>query len=142
MTALDEITIYVGMALTEAPAEFREGFQKELKAGLRELPNVTVLDFVGLENGTPHEVYLHDRKCTTTADLCVFVVDYPSTGLGIEIALREQKRKPSLHFAGHNRRVTRMLLGLLESKPAPLYRYDSVQDIIKVVQMWLLNHSL
>ena len=137
-----KITIYVGMALTDAPPEFRDFFQSELKAELRKFDDVEVFDFVGLENGTAVDVYLHDRHCTETSDMCVFIVDHASTGLGIEVVFRVLTKKPCLFFAAEGRRVTRMLLGLLESKSHPLYRYNSVADIIEVVRMSLLNQKL
>lgn len=83
-------SLYVGQALTDAPDSFRIDFQNELKQELRKLPGVEVLDFVGLENGTALDVYLHDQKCTQTATLCVFIVDYASIGLGMEIMIRHQ----------------------------------------------------
>ena len=60
----DLFTIYVGMALTDAPEEFRDKFQNELKEMLRALVGVTVLDFIGLEGGSNVDVSRHDKKCT------------------------------------------------------------------------------
>lgn len=37
--------VYVGMALTHAPADYRDVFQVELKEKLRRIPSVEVLDF-------------------------------------------------------------------------------------------------
>ncbi|MEX0918109.1 MAG: hypothetical protein WDZ93_03055 [Candidatus Paceibacterota bacterium] len=128
------LTIYVGMALTEAPEEFRGSFQKELKDALASLPNIQILDFVGLENGDEGQVYTHDRRCTEQADLCVFICDYPSIGLGIEIAFRFLTGKPMLCFARDGQRVTRMLLGMCQFEEIPFHRYDFVDEIVSLVK--------
>ncbi|MBY0538232.1 hypothetical protein K2P47_02430 [Patescibacteria group bacterium] len=136
-------SMYVGMALTDAPPEFRIDFQNELKSELRKLPDVTVLDFVGLEDGTAVEVYNHDRKCTEGADLCIFIVDHASTGLGMEIMIRHHSRRHMLFFAKKNSRVTRMLTGFLQCEGRNLGRYEDVADIIAAVKEFLdqRNHS-
>ena len=136
-----KITIYVGMALTEAPPEFRDDFQTELKSQLRALPDVRVLDFIGLENGTALDVYKHDKMCTETADLCVFVVDHTSTGLGMEIMLRAETQKTCLFFARKEQRITRMLLGFLSSKSWPLHRYSVAREISEVVHSQCLHQT-
>lgn len=135
-------TIYVGMALTDAPEEFRTTFQAELKSLLREIDGVRVLDFVGLENGGNTDVSRHDKKCTQEADLCVFVLTYPSTGLGKEIAYREAVDKPALYFAASGARVTRMVLGELEDRGCPLHRYESVRIIAEMVRAYVLRQLL
>ena len=131
-------TIYVGMALTEAPIDFREDFQHELKALLRQLTDAVILDFVGLEGGTAKAVFEHDRGCAETADVCVFVVEYPSIGLGMEIAFRHMTGKRMLVFAPAGKRVTRMLTGMCEGNTnAILYRYYTVAEIVKQVSFEL-----
>lgn len=140
MTAV--VTVYVGMALTEAPPEFRDGFQQELKSGLRMLPGVTVLDFVGLEGGTALDVYRHDRGSTLQADLAIFICDHPSTGMGMEIMVRHYSRRPTLLFAATGSRVTRMVLGFSEAEQVPLHRYGSVQEIVASVQRWVEDARL
>ncbi len=127
-------TVYVGMALTEAPLEFRDDFQIELKSALRELTDVVVLDFVGLENGGAVEVYRHDRRCTELADLCVFITDCASTGMGMEIWIRRTTQKRMLLFAKLNQKVTRMLIGFAEDEGIPFIRYANVSDIVAVIK--------
>lgn len=131
------ITIYVGQALTDAPDEFRIVFQSDLKRALRELTDVEVRDFVGLANGTALEVYVHDRSCAVTVDLCVFVVDYASIGLGMEVMIRHYEGGKALYFAKTGRKVTRMLMGFLEQNSCPLHRYDEVADIVNVIKQYL-----
>lgn len=137
----EQFTIYVGMALTDAPEEFRTDFQQELKRQLRNIDKVRVLDFVGLENGSNTDVSRYDKKCTQEADLCVFILTYPSTGLGKEIAYREAVDKPALYFAAAGSRVTRMVLGELEDRACPLYRYPSIGYIAEIVGMYVLHQT-
>jgi len=122
------------MALTEAPLAFREEFQGGLKTGLRMLENAEVLDFVGLEDGTESDVYCHDRFCTEQADLCVFICDYPSTGLGMEIAFRLASGKPMLCFKRYKAHITRMVTGMCAIEGVPILTYHIPQDITAKVR--------
>jgi hypothetical protein len=126
--------IYVGMGLTQAPVEFRVGFQNELKKQLRRSVDITVLDFIGLEGGTPSRVYEYDRSCTEKADLCIFIVDHPSIGLGMEIAFRLASKKPMLVFAREEASVTRMLTGMCEVEGVKFFRYADVAEILFFVR--------
>jgi len=129
-------TIYVGMALTAAPVEFRDTFQYELKAKLRQLPDVEVLDFSwtkhGPEANSNISVYQLDKEHAETADLCVFILDYPSLGLGMEMMMRDRVQKPSLFFVRKEpmNRTSRMILGYLEQTEQPLHFYESTDEII------------
>jgi hypothetical protein len=125
------------MALTHAPAEFRDVFQVALKTKLRLLPNVDVLDFFWVTRGelagTDIEVYEWDKEQAEQADLFVAILDHPSIGLGIEIMIREQSGKPTLYFAETDTRVSRMIHGLIEQTKNQLHRYETVDDIVEVV---------
>jgi hypothetical protein len=112
-------TIYVGMALSGAPEEFRTDFQEALKGNLRTLPNVAVLDFSwtahGPEANSDISVYELDKKNTEEADLCVFIINYASLGLGMEMMIRYQTGNPSLFFVNKTppMRTSRMVLGYI-----------------------------
>ncbi|MFM2423963.1 MAG: hypothetical protein RLZZ70_352 [Candidatus Parcubacteria bacterium] len=138
-TTRRKLKVYVGMALTDAPPEFREVFQAQVKGGLKALGDVVILDFVGLEKGTATDVYRYDRSCTEEADLCCFIVDHASTGLGMEIMLREQCGKPALFFAASGKKVTRMLTGFLDVGGRQLLRYESAGDVISAVSAWIFE---
>jgi hypothetical protein len=133
-----QITVYVGQALTGAPKFFVEDFQNELKSELRKIPEIeAVLDFVGLVDGTPIQVFLHDRNCTQHSKLCIFIVDFASTGLGMEIMIRYYTGGDMLFFARKESYITRMLRGFLEHTEKPLHIYEEVSDIISVVRQYL-----
>lgn len=127
------VSLYVGMGLTQAPVEFREHFQNELKGSLRATGSFELLEFVGLEGGTDHDVYLHDRKCTETADLCLFIADHPSIGLGMEIVFRLMTRKPMLICAHRDAKITRMLTGMSEVESQMFFRYERAEDIVRML---------
>ncbi|MBX2866569.1 hypothetical protein KTR10_01250 [Candidatus Kaiserbacteria bacterium] len=123
--------VYVGMGLTNAPKAFRDIFNGEFKDMLRAVPDVKVLDFIGLENGTEEDVYLHDRKCTEEADLCIFICDHPSIGLGMEIAFRLFARRPMKCFVRSDVKITRMVTGMCKVEGVVLHRYVTPKDIIR-----------
>jgi len=131
----NNMKVYVGMGLTQAPEWFREGFQQELKGQLRSIQGLEILDFIGLEAGTATDVYDYDRRCTEEADLCVFIVDFASIGLGMEIVFRLMLGKPMLVFAKEDSRITRMLLGMCERETVPFHRYTTAEQISAVVAM-------
>ncbi len=138
MTTSRNISIYVGMALTTAPPEFRDIFQKELKEKLRLLPGVTVLDFYWVAHselgGADVEVYEWDKTQTEQADLFVAIMDYPSIGLGQEIMIRHNTKKPALYFAHTETKISRMFLGFLEAEGSSLLRYQTADDIVEAVR--------
>jgi hypothetical protein len=133
-------TIYVGMALTAAPVEFRDTFQHELKAKLRLLPDVEVLDFswtkYGPDANSNISVYQLDKENAEKADLCVFILDYPSLGLGMEIMIRDRVKKPSLFFVHKEpiNRTSRMILGYIEETEQSLCFYQSTDEIVSEVR--------
>lgn len=125
-------TVYVGMALTEAPHHFRTTFQDQVKLGLRN-SGVKILDFVGLEAGDDTDVYHHDRSCTERADLVAFIMDHASTGLGMEVVFRLVTGKPMLLFANEDQRVTRMATGLAKVEDIPFIRYTTADQIVDAI---------
>lgn len=130
-------TVYVGMALTEAPILFRERFRSDLKTVLTDIPDVEIIDFIGLENGTAVDVYEWDRGSVEKVDLCLFIVDYPSTGLGMEIAFRLLTDEPLLIFHKEEARVTRMLTGMCEREGVPIFEYKNMEGIINTVREYI-----
>lgn len=140
-------TIYVGMALSGAPESFREEFQKELKDSLRTIMDVSVLDFSwtshGPEANTDTSVYELDKTHTESADLCVFILDHASLGLGMEIMIRHHTGKPALFFVYKNppMRTSRMVLGFVEVNQYSLVIYESVADIFHTVQQYFADNA-
>ena len=126
--------LYVGCGLTAAPPEFVQQVL-EYKSSVRELGH-TVLDFV-LGPATAEEVYDNDinqhvRHCTGM----VGVMDYPSTGLGWEMATMVARSAPLLILGKREnaRRLNRFILGATVREPTIRFAlYDTLlsEDILE-----------
>lgn len=130
------ISIYVGMALSDAPEEFRVDFQNQLKAWLRMIPDIEVKDFFGLGSGTAGEVYALDRHYVLSSDLMIAIMDHPSLGLGGEVQLRVDSRKPLLPFRHNTTKVSRYPLGAFDLNGIHCHAYHDISDIVSVVRSW------
>ena len=124
--------IYVACGLTHAPEEFKISVEG-LKRVLREDRGYEVYDFVGLENGTPADVYAWDiGRCVGQSDLLVAVCDYPAIGLGWELGTAVEKlQKPTLAVAHQDTHVTRLITGAADAE-APNYRFRRYHDLEEV----------
>ena len=123
-----KLRLYIGCALTDAPVEFREKIEK-LKNMLRE--EYEILDFIGLVNGTPTDVYHWDiHRCVASCDIFVAICDYPAIGLGYEMGVAIEKHgKPTLAIAREDSKVSRLVFGI----DHPNYtwrRYRTLYDIV------------
>lgn len=123
--------IYLACSLTYAPKDFLEKID-ELKNNIRK--EYEVLDFVGLEKGTPQEVYEHDIKCVLMADMVVSICDYPAIGLGYEISLALEKySKPTLALVHKDSKLSSLVEGINHPMFA-LKRYDSFDEILGLIK--------
>ncbi len=117
--------LYVGCSLTHAPKAFREDvavFKNSLKT------TYDVLEFVGLEAGTPADVYRHDTECVRSCDLFIALCDFPSIGLGYELGLATELGKPVIAAAHRDAKVTRLVLGI-QNPNYTFLRYNSFEEI-------------
>ena len=137
-----KLRVYVGCSLTHAPVEFRQSVE-ELKERLREI--CEVLSFKGLSDANlPHDVYTHDIvDCVYKCDLMVAICDYPSIGLGWEMATQiEKRKKPLLAFAHIDSKVTKLIL----DPRLPGYKFirykNLCEDICQAVSERIENLSL
>lgn len=127
--------LYVGCSLTQAPEQFKndvEAFKTVLKN------KHTVFDFIGLVNGTPHDVYMWDiHKCVATCDALIAVSDYPSLGLGYELGVAIEKlEKPTLILAQTDSKVSRLLYGI-EKPFVTIQRYADLKGAPALVEEFL-----
>lgn len=116
--------LYVGCALSHAPKEFCQGVES-VKADLRQR-GYNILDFVVDESATPEEVFEWDLNCVESCDAMLAIADYPSQGLGWEMATATRLGKPTLAVAEIGRKVTRFTIGaagVLPSFEFERYRY-------------------
>jgi len=127
--------LYVGCSLTHAPEAFKQQI-KQLKITLNH--HYEIFEFVGLISGTEQGVYQWDvGQCIPQSDVVLAICDYPSLGLGYEIATAvERHHKPVLAVAHADARVTRLILGV----QAPGYtfkRYQNMAEIPNLLQAHL-----
>ena len=125
--------IYVGCSLTHAPEEFKRevcGLKNKLSA----LPEVEVLEFLGLVAGTAHDVYVHDIiGCVGQCDMMVAICDFPSIGLGWEMATQVVRGKPLLAFAQEESKVTRFIFDPQVSGYS-FHRYRTLSEVFDRVK--------
>jgi hypothetical protein len=126
--------VYVGCALTDAPPAFQDNVE-ELKKKLSKI--CEVLKFKGLSDANlPHDVYFHDIvKCVSLCDLLLGICDFPSTGLGWEMAVQaEVKHGPVLAVAHQDAKVSKLILDP-QLPGYKFYRYNNLcEDVYNLVE--------
>lgn len=133
----NRLNMYVGCGLTVAPESFRS---EVISLKDRLSADFSILEFLGLVNGTNVDVYHHDMKCVADADLFVAVCDFPSTGLGVEIERARQLGTPTLAVSCFDSKVTRLVLGMAEYEPRMIFaEYGNMAlDVPRLVNVHLL----
>jgi len=121
--------VYVGCALALAP----QGFVQKvisLKDILR--TKFEVLDFLGF-SGTERDVFLFDIEQVNNCDFMLAICDYPSTGLGFEIASVLGRQKEVIAVAHQDSKVSRMIIGI--NLPGfSFHRYTNLEeDIVRIL---------
>lgn len=121
--------LYIGCSLTYAPEDFRNSVE-ELREQLRD--KFEILDFIGLNAGTAGDVYRWDiEKCVKSADAMLAIVDYPSIGLGWELAIATNRNIPVLAAAHEESKVTRLLVGAAEEHDnLEFVRYKDINEVV------------
>ncbi len=126
--------VYIACALTQAPPKFEkavEAFKRQLR---KKFPLVAFFNFVGLEKGTPRDVYQWDiGHCVKDCDLLIAICDYPAIGLGYELGVAIEKwHKYVLAVANEESKLTRLLLGISDPR-FELVRYRNLSDLIPLI---------
>ncbi|MCL5666890.1 MAG: hypothetical protein M1383_03910 [Patescibacteria group bacterium] len=122
--------IYVTCSLTHASEEFKEEMAR-LKQMLK--AKFEVLEFKGLTDGTPTDVYHHDIGCVKSCDLLLSECSHPAIGLGFEIATALFRHKPILAVAKQDAKVSRLILGI-DSSLFSFMRYNSLEEVADAVE--------
>src|ERR1035437_887053 len=131
--------IYIGCSLTLLPPDKKEEFLKMIDELKKELgKHFEILEFLGIGDlggakpYTPQEIYDYDiRKCVMKADCMLAICDYPSIGLGYEMATCVEKRGiPVLAIAHEGQTVGRIIRGI-DHKNFHFIYYNSVDEIIE-----------
>ena len=129
--------VYVGCGLTQAPEAFKASVER-LKAALM-ARGYQVLEFVGTRPAPPQEVYNHDiKECVGKCDAMLAIVDYPSLGLGWELAAAGNLGIPTLAVAQNRAPVSRLILGAAEALPSMGFeRYGQLQEVPAMFEVFL-----
>jgi hypothetical protein len=131
--------LYIGCALTIVPEDKKESFwamiveiKKELKKHFELLEFLGIGDLGSAKPYTPQEIYDYDiRECVMKANYMLAICDYPSLGLGYEIATAVEKLQiPVIAMAQKDVVVARLIRGV-DHKNFHFIYYDSVDEIIK-----------
>lgn len=127
--------LYIGCALTNLTPENREKLLKDLsnlKSKLKE--HFEVLEFLWVlsdpSKATPEDVYRVDiKECVSKADCMLALCDYPSLGLGYEIATAVEARGiPVLAVAHTDSIVTKLIRGI-DHENFTFEYYDSFDEV-------------
>jgi nucleoside 2-deoxyribosyltransferase len=125
-------SLYVGCALTDAPAGFRNEVEN-LKENLGQ--DWHVLKFLGLVDGTASDVYRKDIGNVEQCEAFLAICDFPSTGLGMEIGRATELGKSTLLTAHAGSKVTRMVLGVAELAPSFAFEpYETMAELPEMVR--------
>jgi nucleoside 2-deoxyribosyltransferase len=158
-----KLKIYLAHSLTHAPEPFARRM-KFVRATLREIPDVQVLDFaweLGPEFNEKVNVYEYDMKCVHGADLVVAVLDFISAGTSMEVQARCQMGgMPLTCFFMKGTRVSKIISDCIKhhrsafeqsntpenrsraaSLPDPIEYVDD-EAIVEYVRTWVSNHSM
>ena len=127
--------LYIGCSLTLLPPDKKKEFLQmvsDVKQGLR--AHFDVVEFLGVDDAataSPSEVYNYDIKnCVMKADCMLAVCDFPSIGLGYEMATAMEKRGiPVLAVAHKDSSVSRLIRGI-DHKNFHFFFYNSVDEVI------------
>lgn len=127
--------LYIGCALTRLPQDKKDDFLKmiiEVREKLGEY--FEVMEFLGITDASmamPEEVYIHDIKNSIMkTDYLLAICDYPSLGLGYEIATAVEKQGiPVLAIAHKDSLISNLIKGI-NHKNFQFHYYDSIDDII------------
>jgi len=129
--------LYIGCALTNIPNDKRDAILEMITKIRKELKkDFEILEFWSATHewsvGTPKDIYKYDIKdCIMKTDCMLSICDYPSLGLGYEIATAVEKMGiPVLAVAHKDSTVTRLIRGIDHPNFHFMY-YDSVEDIVK-----------
>jgi hypothetical protein len=134
---MKKIKLYVGCALNNAPEGFAEKVI-EMRSVLSRDPHYQILEFLG-KGGTPEDVYRFDiEECVEKADAMLAVCDYPSLGLGFEMAVHcKGNKKPLLAIAHTDANVSRLVIGIHNAGPFSFERYGNLSEAPGMLEHFL-----
>ena len=130
--------LYIGCALNTSTAELAQ-----LVASLKEHlgQEHDILEFKGLDNGSPEEIVTHDLSQVRNADCMIAICDIASTGLGIEIGTCNALGTP-IALCAQTESISSMVRGNhVENPRSQFITYDSVDDLIEKIDNFIQSLS-
>lgn len=134
--------IYIGCALSNLSSDDRAHLLEDISKLKEKIKDsFEILEFLWVRmdpaKATPEEVYKVDiEECVMVADCMLAICDYPSLGLGYEMATAIEKRGiPVLAVAHKDSKVSKLIAGV-SHKNFEFIRYDSFDEVAqKVIQL-------
>lgn len=125
--------IYVGCALNDAPENFKNAVA-DLKEQLEERGHA-ILHFRGQQTTDVREVYQQDiHTCVQECDIMLAICDFPSLGLGYELATMVEKHgKPVLAVAHQDTSISMLIRGIDHSH-FTFRQYADFADIEEILE--------
>ena len=128
--------LYIGCALTNLHSDKRKDFLQmiaDIKISLQN--HFDIVEFLGgndlAHNASAYAVYDHDiKKCILTVDCMLAICDYPSLGLGYEIATAVERQGIPVLAMAHKDSVISKLIQGVDHKNFNFIYYDSAEEII------------
>ncbi len=124
--------VYFGCALNHAPTEYIrqiEDFRLLLEK------EFTVLKYKGLQNGTPEEIFEYDVGSVILSDFLVADCSYPSLGLGFELGVAFERKKPIIVLAKQEALVSPLILGIGSIKnDFTVFRYQDIGEALAEIK--------
>jgi len=138
---MKKVKLYVGCALNNAPEDFKANVFA-LRSIIAKDPRFEVLEFFG-SGGTSEDVYKKDiLECVENADIMLAVCDFPSLGLGFEIATHcKHHKRPLLAVAHTDSSVSRLIIGMYGEGPFTFKRYKNISDVPRIIDEWISTLS-
>ena len=99
--------VYFGCALSHAPASFLEDIAYIKR---RLAPYAELLNFLGLHHPNVGDAFQYDLNCVRRCDLIIGDLTHPSLGLGMELGIAIENRKPMIMLANDKLAAERLLM--------------------------------
>ena len=139
--------LYIGCSLTLLPEDKKESFLEMIDLIRKELrESFEIIEFKGLADLltdkplSPQQIYDFDiRNCVMKADCMLAICDYPSTGLGYEMATAIEKRGIPVLAVAHKDQVVGRIIRGIDHKNFKFFYYNSVEEILAKTKETLTN---
>jgi hypothetical protein len=137
----EPILLYFGCPLTGKSDEYRDEIRRFKLLAKRRFPGIDILEFCGMNEGTPADVYEKDINQGVAKSHGVLAIwDDISSGLGFEEGMGIGRFfKPFLNVSPRGAKISRLIQGI-----EPHHNYcraaeydDKSTDLLETIGLWL-----